>query len=88
MITKEELKSIFEPEQEAIQFIPKQHSDKHAAAKRYAVVEETLIDWYEQVNRTNTRELPEDLVELYNDACRVMLKIKQREEEIILGRRK
>lgn len=85
----EEIKNIFEPKEELslteqIVFIPKQHNDKHAAAKRYAVVEELLIDWYRQVNATNTRSMPADLAGLYNAACKILLDIKNREREIIL----
>ena len=89
----EEIKDIFENifEQneepaitEQIVFIPKQHNDKHAAAKRYAIVEELLVDWYRQVNATNTRSIPVDLAVLYNVACKILLDIKNREREIIL----
>lgn len=85
-----EIRSIFEEKEEKkdtskeIVFIPKQNNDKHAAAKRYAVVEEILIEWYKQVNGTNTRAMPADLVVLYNVACKLLLDIKNRERDIIL----
>lgn len=66
-------------------FMPKQGADKQAAMKRYAAVESVLYDWHAIVNQTNYRELPEDLIDLYETACRTMLKIQAREKNIVMG---
>ena len=65
--------------------IQKQDPDKHAAAKRYAIVEELLRSWFHQVNSVNNREIPNDLAIMYDKAYELMWMIKAEEEKIITG---
>lgn len=67
-------------------FIPKQGPDKYAAAKRFAILDGILSDWYFMVNNANSREMPEELLNLYDAACTTMLKIREMEQAIVLGK--
>ena len=71
-------------------FIKEKPLNTGAAAYRFSVVEEVLEEWFDKVNseRANTRDMPGDLIELYEDACRTMLKIRMRERDIVLGAKK
>lgn len=66
-------------------FMPKQGADKQAAVKRYVAVEDALYNWYTTVSQTNYRELPNSLVELYELACDIMIKIQAAEKDLITG---
>lgn len=67
-------------------FIRQRPIDTKAAAYRYSVVERILEDWFDEINseRADTRDMPADLVDLYEEACRTMLKIRMKEREILL----
>ena len=71
-------------------FIKEKPINTAAASYRYSVVEKVLEEWFDEVNseRANTRDMPGDLVELYEEACRTMLKIRMRERDIVLGANK
>lgn len=66
-------------------FIQKQGADKHAATKRLIATEDMLEDWFCTINRTNTRELPSDLVALYEQAAATISQICAYEQKIISG---
>lgn len=53
----------FEPIQH--KFIKQKAPDKHAAAVRRASTEKHLNEWMNEINNTNTREMPLYLVRLY-----------------------
>lgn len=65
-------------------FITKQPADKFAAAQRYALTEKLFKEWYDGTNATNTRELPEDLADKYEEACMSICEILMMEKEIII----
>ena len=59
--------------------------DKHEAAKRLAVTEKFFEDWHGRINETNTRQLPADLVDLYEDATITLCRVLQMEKQIVSG---
>ena len=68
-------------------FIKSKPVNTKAAAYRYAVVEDILEEWFDKVNseRADTREMPGDLIDLYEHACETLLKIRTKERDILLG---
>lgn len=64
-------------------FIKKQYADKHAAALRLAATENMFEQWHAEINRTNLRELPEDLIQSYEAAATQLCRILMKEKEII-----
>ena len=64
-------------------FIKAQGPDKKASAQRFAVTEGLLEQWYQEINRTNLRELPDDLFAAYEEGATAMCKILMLEKEII-----
>ena len=66
-------------------FIPKQKPDSSAAAMRLAKGEEILNRWYHEVNMTNTRDLPSDLLVNYQKAFEVITDILEREKAIVVN---
>lgn len=65
-------------------FIKDKGVDKSACAVRYAVTEKIFHEWFDEINRTNTRELPNGLVQEYENACIALCKILTKEKELIL----
>ena len=59
--------------------------DKLEAAKRLAITEQCFEGWYNAINGTNTRQVPSDLVELYEEATVVLCRILQYEKNIVTG---
>ncbi len=86
MYTIDEIRRIMEPEEETpkIGFIEDMKPDRQAAAMRYYLVEDILYDWHGKLNdrRMNTREIPEELKELYDQACHIMMKIARYEHKL------
>lgn len=69
-------------------FLPEKGPDKRAAAIRYAAVDKAMEDWYSEINSgiANARELPQELIALYEKTCDLMLQIRERERDILIGR--
>jgi len=63
--------------------------DKREAAKRLAETEKFFEEWHGVINQTNTRALPEDLVDLYDDVAAGLCRILSYEKDIVTkgGRR-
>lgn len=59
--------------------------DKYEAMDRKKITEQIFEDWYRRINYTNTRGLPADLVQLYEDATIALCRILTEEEKIIKG---
>ena len=68
-------------------FMPKQGADRSAALQRHIAVEQVMYDWYMVVNQSNYREVPKELIDLYEKACYTMLQIREMEKQIALGGR-
>lgn len=65
-------------------FISRKRPDRKAAAERYYWVDDILRDWHGKLNdeSSNTREMPEDLLDLYSQVCSLMVAIRMREREL------
>ena len=68
-----------------ILFIKTKPVDKFESAKRLAITEKMFEEWHADINRTNTREMPDSLKLAYEDACIALCKILQYEKDIIIG---
>lgn len=66
-------------------FITKKGPDKKAAAERLAATREMFEDWHAAINKTNTREMPSELLALYENAATTLCKILDREGRIVTG---
>lgn len=66
-------------------FIKQQGPDKQAAIKRRVATEEMLSIWDREINVTNTREIPLDLLKLYEEAYTTINEILEFELQLILG---
>lgn len=66
-------------------FIKPKPTDKFESAKRLAITEKMFEEWHADINRTNTREMPDSLKSAYEDACIALCKILQYEKDIIIG---
>lgn len=66
-------------------FIKKSPPDKLEAAKRLAITEKNFETWFSQINETNTRELPSELVALYDNAAYTLCRILMVEKKIATG---
>ena len=64
-------------------FIKKKVPDKGAAAMRLAVTERMFEQWHADINRTDTREMPEELVAVYDEAAKALCKVLMQEKEIL-----
>lgn len=64
-------------------FIRKKEADKFAAAERLAITEKMFEHWFEDINRTNTSEMPTKLIAEYEIACNAMCKILAYEKAIL-----
>ena len=56
-------------------FITQKKADKQAAMKRRIITENMVEDWKIEINRTNTREMPLNLLRLYEEAFHTIEKI-------------
>ena len=65
-------------------FIKPKPTDKFESAKRLAITEKMFEEWHADINRTNTREMPDSLKQAYEDACMALCKILMQEKEIIM----
>lgn len=65
-------------------FVPEQKADPSAAAMRLAKGEEILRRWYHEVNMTDTKNLPSDLLMNYQKAFEVITTILERERTIVV----
>lgn len=66
-------------------FIQKQGPDQLAAAERLAVTRKAFEAWHAAINRTNTREMPTELIAEYEKACMAMCKILMKEKELVVA---
>ena len=66
-------------------FIKSVGPDKNEAAKRLAATEEIFQEWHNRINATNTRQLPADLVYLYEEATITLCRILSFEKDIVTG---
>ena len=66
-------------------FIKETGPDKIEAAKRLAITEKNFEDWHRAINSTNTRQLPADLVDLYEEAALILCRILTFERNIATG---
>ena len=86
MYTTDEIKKVMEPVEEMpkIGFIDRKQPDKKAAAQRYYWAEDMLYDWHSKLNdrSSNTREMPKELLELYDQACNVIMQICDYEKRL------
>ena len=65
-------------------FIKKKPADKFESAKRLAITEKMFEEWHADINRTDTKEMPQELKNAYEEACVALCKILMAEREIIL----
>lgn len=80
IINVREILGVKEPEPRL--FIKPVGPDRLEAAKRLAITEKAFEDWHVSINATNTRQLPSDLIELYDDAAYTLCKILDYERQI------
>lgn len=59
--------------------------DRYQAMDRKRITEQIFEEWYRKINATNTRALPKDLIQLYEDATIKLCAILSEEEKIIRG---
>ena len=64
-------------------FIKEQGPDKNAAALRLAATEKMFEQWHSEINRTNLRAMPEDLIQVYEAAATQLCQVLMKEKEII-----
>ena len=64
-------------------FIKQQGPSKVEAAKRLAVTYKHFEDWHAEINTVNTREMPGELIALYEAAALDLCKILAYEKEIL-----
>ena len=68
-------------------FVKQKEPDRHAAAMRLAATETMLDNWYYEVNKTNTREMPLKLLSKYEEVYEAILAIRDMEQSIAEGYR-
>ena len=66
-------------------FIKSVGPDKAEAAKRLAITEQNFEQWFHLINGTNTRQMPEELRELYETTAYDLCRILMAEKEIVTG---
>lgn len=64
-------------------FIKRKEADKLASAERLSITEKMFEQWHADINRTNTSEIPNKLIEQYEVACEALCKILAYEKEIL-----
>lgn len=74
------------PKEPEINFINEQPVDKMAAAQRFISTEKMFEEWHAVINRTNTRELPKELIDEYNNAALSLCKILTYEKRLMLSK--
>lgn len=60
--------------------------DRYAAMDRKRIFEQRFEQIYREINQTNTRGIPKDLIELYEKWTVLSCQIINEEEKIIKGR--
>lgn len=65
-------------------FVTQKKADKQAAMKRRIITENMVEDWKIEINRTNTREMPLNLLRLYEEAFHTIEKILDIELQIMI----
>lgn len=65
-------------------FVKQKEPDRHAAAMRLAATETMLDNWYYEVNKTNTREMPLKLLSKYEEVYEAILAIRDMEQSIVV----
>ena len=65
-------------------FVTQKKADKQAAMKRRIITENMVEDWKIEINRTNTREMPLNLLRLYEEAFHTIEKILDIELQIMV----
>jgi hypothetical protein len=87
MYTAEEIRKSMEPAEPKVDlgFISHKQPDRKAAAQRYFLVDDMLYDWHGKLNdqSMNTRSMPTDLKQMYDDAVHILLKIREYEKSLI-----
>lgn len=70
-------------------FITHKKLNQTAAAHRFSTTDRIFKEWFDEINseKCNTRDMPADLILLYEDACEIMLEILAKEKEIVSGNR-
>lgn len=64
-------------------FIKKKDPDAVASAERLAATEKFFEEWHAAINRTNTREMPTELLAEYEKAAIALCKILTMEKAIL-----
>lgn len=86
MYTTEEIRQTMEQPEELkwYGFIDRKLPDRKAASERYYIVQEILYDWHSKLNdyRMDTREMPDELRNLYDQAVNTLLKISKYERKL------
>ena len=86
MYTTDEIKQTMDQTEEPqyFDFIDRKMPDRKAASERYYLVQDILYDWHSKLNdyRCNTREMPKDLLELYDKAVGIMVQISNYERKL------
>ena len=86
MYTTEEIRQTMEKPEEPkwYGFIDRKLPDRKAASERYYLVQDILYTWHGKLNdkNCNTREMPKDLLELYDQAVGIMVKISDYERKL------
>ena len=87
MYTTDEIRSTMESvnqNPQRLYFIHRKLPDRKAAANRYYLIDDILYDWHGKLNdrQMNTREMPDDLQQLYDQAVSTMLKIRDYERKL------
>lgn len=69
------------------EFIRPRKLNKKAAAHRYSVLQNILEEWFDEVNseRSDTRDIPSDLADMYEQASKLMIQIGLYERDIVTG---
>lgn len=87
MYTTDEIRSTMERVEPRpdIGFIEHKQPDRKAAAQRFFLVEDILYDWHGKLNdnNMNTRGMPTDLRQMYDEVVHLMLKIRDYEKGLI-----
>ena len=66
-------------------FIKAVGPDRLEAAKRQAITEKCFEEWFNLINSTNTRQLPSELLALYDKAAYTICQILTVEKKIATG---
>ena len=86
MYTTDEIRQTMEKPEETrwIGFIDRKLPDRKAASERYYIVQEILYDWHSKLNdyRMNTREMPEELRKMYDQAVSILFDISNYERKL------